>query len=85
MPLDPNSRFIAGVCGVAVVLLLTWFHGNGQGFDRARSRCEPDVRQVDDARDCATCHQAETSRNAVMIVRDARHPPVRIVSSAPRA
>lgn len=85
MPLDSNSRFIAGVCGVAVALLLAWFHGNGSGLDRGLSRCVPDARQADDVRDCPACHQAEPSHPAAMIVGDVSQPPVRIVSSAPRA
>jgi len=87
MRLDSNSRSILGCCVVAVVLLLTWFHGNGKGLDRGLSRCESKSVPVEDARDCATCHQdeAEAPRNAVLRADDARRVPVRIVTSAPRA
>ncbi len=85
MPLDSNSRFIAGVCGVAVALLLAWFHGNARGVDHGLSRCKPDARQADEALDCANCHRATTSRNAATVTGAALHPPVHPVSSAPRA
>lgn len=85
MLLDSNSRSILGCCVVAVVLLLTWFHGNGRGLDSALSRCEQKPVTVDDARDCATCHQQGASRSDVIVISDARQAPVRIVSTAPRS
>jgi hypothetical protein len=40
MPLDSNSRLIAGFCGAAVLLLATWLHGNGKGVAHGLARCE---------------------------------------------
>lgn len=34
MPLDPLSRSILKVCGLLLVLLVVWFHGNGNGAAR---------------------------------------------------
>jgi len=61
MPLDANSRFIAGVCSAAVILLATWFHGNGKNLDRALSHCEASGVQAQQPRDCIPCERDEGS------------------------
>lgn len=59
MPLDSNSRFIGGLCGVAVLLLVAWLHGKGPDIERGVPRCEPQ----DPIRDCAKCREgAATAR-----------------------
>jgi hypothetical protein len=85
MPLDSNSRSILGCCVVAVVLLITWFHGNGRGVDHGLSRCASQPAPADDTRDCATCHHDQASRDAALRVDHAGRAPVRIVTSAPRS
>ncbi len=39
MPPDANSRTILRICGASLILLATWLHGNGKGFERGQSRC----------------------------------------------
>ncbi|CAN7215975.1 hypothetical protein LJR143_000620 [Pseudoxanthomonas sp. LjRoot143] len=81
MPLDSNSRFIAGVCGVAVLLLVAWLHGNAQGIDHRIPSCDPSGVPQDQARECASCPHEETSR----IIGDAPSLPIRFVTPAPRS
>lgn len=43
MRLDSNSRFIAGFCAAAVIVLVTWLHVSGEALDERAARCEPEV------------------------------------------
>lgn len=84
MRLDSNSRSILGCCVVAVVLLLTWFHGNGKGLDHGLSRCGKPA-PAEGARDCAVCQPDAASRNAAVGIGDAGQAPMRIGIPAPRS
>ena len=52
---DANSRTILRVCGATFLLLATWLHGNGKGFERGQSRCEEADLSAGQARHCSPC------------------------------
>lgn len=81
MPLDSNSRFIAGVCGVAVLALVAWLHLKGGDLGPRPARCEP-AMPPEQVRDCRDCHQQD--RAALPIADDTPQPPARIAGSALR-
>lgn len=87
MPLDSNSRFIAGVCGVAVLLLLTWLHATGTRAEGATPRCATQaLPMMDAANDCERCHREQAPQDVVPVAADdAPRPAQRIASTAPRA
>jgi hypothetical protein len=82
MPLDSNSRLIAGLCGAALVLLATWFHGNGKGLERGTERCSPGVEPPRQASDCDTCHLGDAGSLATGRMPP---PPTRMAAAAPRS
>lgn len=86
MPLDANSRFIAGVCSAAVILLAAWFHGNGRNPDRALSHCEAGGVQAQPPRDCISCERDEVSHaDALRVDRDAPSRALRARNATPRS
>nr|WP_298124629.1 hypothetical protein [uncultured Pseudoxanthomonas sp.] len=86
MPLDANSRFIAGVCSAAVILLATWFHGNGKNLDRALSHCEASGVQAQQPRDCIPCERDEGSHaDALRVDHDAPSHELRTHNATPRS
>jgi len=86
MPLDANSRFIAQVCGVAVILLATWFHGHGKSLDRGLSRCEAGGLQAREPRDCISCERDEASHaDARRVDCDAPSPALRTRNATRRS
>lgn len=50
MPPDANSRTILRVCAASLILLATWLHGNGKGFERGQSQCAMRSLPVEQAR-----------------------------------
>lgn len=65
MPPDTNSRTILRVCGAAFLLLATWLHGNGKGFERGKSRCEALDISAEQARRCAPCRSQDLASPSV--------------------
>jgi hypothetical protein len=86
MPLDANSRFIAKVCGAAVILLTAWFHGNGKSLDQGLSRCEASGLQAQESRDCISCERHEASHaDALRVDCDASSHALRMRSATRRS
>lgn len=86
MPLDANSRFIAGVCSAAIILLAIWFHGNGKNRDRALSHCEAVGVQSQQPRDCISCERDEASHaDTLQMDRDAPSRALRARNATPRS
>lgn len=81
MRLDSNSRFIAGFCGAAVIVLVTWLHVNGETFNPRTVRCDGGVTPPSETQDCTRCRLD----GAVSLeTDDAPRSRVRIAGTAPR-
>ena len=65
MPPDANSRTILRICGAGFLLLATWLHGNGNGFEHGQSRCEAVDLSAEQVRRCAPCWSQDLSSPSV--------------------